>query len=479
MSQSCPSVEIAVGQICQIISDPPNIEVVVNGPVPHCLTKSVRVRKGHWQIRQVGNFTTFKRAAKALASLVDCQKIQMKLLPLLVHPSAFFGEKCCIHPSDVHTKTEPKLSSTSASSKSCSNSTVSCTASLDSHSQGNISLLNHSQLQAVEAAISHQLTLIHGPPGTGKTFVACSVVQRICSHGLLKSGEAILVTAETNMVVDNLTRQLLQMGLRVVRVGGKGQISGDILSTSLEQQIEMKHVELGKTKHKSHFPDSKVAKEILRGAQIVATTCAGAGDSLLIHSSLSFPFVIIDEATLVTEPVSLIDMVRGCQQLVLIGDSQQLSPTLPNSASADHSHELTVTLFHRMMRVLPPLFLDVQHRMHPKLACFPSTEFYSGKLKSKASLLRRHFQLISGLNDNRAVFINITSKEERVGTSFRNLKEARVITDIVRYLLDSKVSPLELTVLTPYTGQVHCIREAIACDACHINVCTVDSFQGR
>ena len=101
-----------MGQICQIISDPPNIEVVVNGPVPHCLTKSASVRKGHWQIRLVGNVTTFKRAAKALASLVDCQKIPMKLLPLLVHPSAFFGEKCCIHPSDVHTKTEPKLSST-------------------------------------------------------------------------------------------------------------------------------------------------------------------------------------------------------------------------------------------------------------------------------------------------------------------------------------------------------------------------------
>ena len=48
---------------------------------------------------------------------------------------------------------------------------------------------------------------------------------------------------------------------------------------------------------------------------------------------------------------------------------------------------LGVSLFSRLIAGgLQPLLLDEQYRMHPKIAEFPSTQFYGGKLKSNSSL---------------------------------------------------------------------------------------------
>ena len=47
-------------------------------------------------------------------------------------------------------------------------------------------------------------------------------------------------------------------------------------------------------------------------------------------------------------------------------------------------------------------------------------------------------------------------------------------------LLSCEVSPLEIAVLTPYSGQVRCIRDKLSTVApSQLEVCTVDSFQGR
>jgi superfamily I DNA and/or RNA helicase len=37
-------------------------------------------------------------------------------------------------------------------------------------------------------------------------------------------------------------------------------------------------------------------------------------------ASLSFSTVLIDEATQATEPASLVPLMRGCEQLILVGD---------------------------------------------------------------------------------------------------------------------------------------------------------------
>lgn len=72
--------------------------------------------------------------------------------------------------------------------------------------------------------------------------------------------------------------------------------------------------------------EREAAQEIITAAEVVCATCVTAGGDLL--ASCHFSFVLVDEATQSTESATLIPIVRGCHTLVLIGDQQQLPPTI-------------------------------------------------------------------------------------------------------------------------------------------------------
>ena len=457
------SFPVALGCITHISKHPANITVAVEEPVPLCLKRSATLCKGHWELGLLGNVTIFNRSMKVLSLLADSKTQSTSLLSLLVHSDGFppLVTLDSMQINTVHTLKQDVI-------------TCSREISLDTS-------FNEVQKMAVVAGLNQRLTLVHGPPGTGKTHVACAIV----SH-CVKQSQKVLVVAETNMAVDNLTRRLLELGIRILRIGNLLQISPDVRHASIDHQIEMKRLQTGKDKSRSPFPNPKLAKEIIELAEVVATTCAGAGDPLL--KSFSFSFVLIDEATQVTEPVSLIPIVLKSQQLVLIGDPQQLSPTIPlmkhttprDSEEGIEVNDLSLTLFHRFYQVLPSIFLEEQHRMHPSLALFPSKHFYGGKLKSAAVLNERQPLHIPWINkDKPSVFINASSNEKRVGTSFCNIKEAKMVVQVVKSLLNNEVSPLEIVVLTPYIGQVHSVREELSPLTTKVEISTIDRFQGR
>lgn len=69
------------------------------------------------------------------------------------------------------------------------------------------------------------------------------------------------------------------------------------------------------------------------------------------------------------------------QSLVMVGDPQQLPPTV--RCQEAERLGLGLSLFERVQAMgLKPLLLDTQYRMHPKLAEFPSAKFYKGLLAS-------------------------------------------------------------------------------------------------
>lgn len=67
-------------------------------------------------------------------------------------------------------------------------------------------------------------------------------------------------------------------------------------------------------------------REILTEADIVCSTLSGAGHELL--SDIEFEMVIIDEAAQSIELSSLIPLKYGCSRCVMVGDPQQLPPTV-------------------------------------------------------------------------------------------------------------------------------------------------------
>ena len=468
LSSEVFSTPVAIGCIIEVSTNPANILVEILEPVPLCLKRSAQCRQGHWQLVLIGNVTSFNRSLKALTTLRENPSCTA-LLPLLVHSRSMMNTKAA----DNSRTSEPKTTDEPA-------------ASTEQFSVQPMSLLNSSQQEAVSAALKQRLTLIHGPPGTGKTHVACEIVQQRLARD---KENPLLVVAETNLAVDNLCEKLLGLGIRVVRIGRLEHISPALRGISLEGQIEKKRIHEGRDKQKSTFPNKKVTMSILNAAQVVATTCSGAGDPNV--RGRNFPFVIIDEATQVTEPTSLIPLVYCCQQLTLIGDPEQLTPTLPVAQKPLDSYselmdvsELSVSLFHRLQKLLPSTFLAEQHRMHPELAVFPSRKFYGGRLLTAScrhqqqSVFQEEIPVLDTCKP--IVFVTVSEREKRIGTTFCNPAEAKALASVVKYLINRKVSLQQIAILTPYLGQLKCIQEECQSEKIYpVKPHTIDSFQGR
>ena len=473
---------IALGCLSRVSRSPGAISVAIPEPVPSCIKRSAQLQVGFWCLTLVGNVTSFKRSSKALERLENSPDITSILISQDAFPPQVQREEM---------ELEFNLESIDRESGPSTNGPLENPYKKRRHCNActNRAHFNKSQEDAIYSALNQRLTLIHGPPGTGKTFVASEIIHQMCHiRGRDRDEEdrksKILVAAETNNAVDNLTRKLVALNILVVRVGKLSLISKDIHEHTLDRQVEMKRVELGKDR-KGEFQYPKLKKEILQSADVIATTCSGAGDMDL--KDFTFPFILVDEATQAIEPVSLISIAKSCRQLVLIGDPKQLAPTLPkNQNSPENNSEiiprfdaLRVTLFHRLYRRLEPLFLEVQHRMHPYISFFPSCVFYSGKLKNGVTKDEREPPQLKFLHKDRPiVFIDVESQESR-GRSKKNVSEAKVVVKIIEKLMaTTTVSLDDIAILTPYDEQVRCIKDGLEFVA-KVEVCSIDGFQGK
>ncbi len=323
--------------------------------------------------------------------------------------------------------------------------------------------LNESQRRAASACMDQRLTLVQGPPGTGKTTVAVQVVRLWVSTLRIKP---VLVSADSNVAVDNMGVALLAAGLNVVRLGRPDAICAEL---------------------HARMPDALGGNEAIGEADVVLATCVGSGgDSISRHA---FAAVLIDEVAQSTEPSTIIPVTRGCRQLVLVGDHKQLRPTVLSDDAARRG--LSLSLFERLLgHGLAPHLLDTQYRMHPSLAEFASKAFYRGRLASGVGADAR--PRLAGFRwpseSTALALVPSSAAEEGSGSSSkRNPGEADAVVAIVAAVLGAgELSPSQLGVVTPYAAQVSLIRNRLfavaglpAAAARHIEVKSVDGFQGR
>ena len=396
--------------------------------------------------------------------------------------------------------------------------------------------LNQSQMQAVRTVLQKPLSLIQGPPGTGKTVTSASLIYHLSKQG---TGQ-VLVCAPSNIAVDQLAEKVSKTGLKVVRVAAKSRETAASSVDHLSLHIIVQHaVDIpGKKELKKYqklkeevgllsaqdqkrylFLRNQAEQEILQSADVICTTCVGAGDPRL--QNFRFRQILIDEATQAMEAECLIPIVLGAKQLVLVGDHCQLGPVVMCKKAAKAG--LTQSLFERLVLIgLRPLRLQVQYRMHPALSEFPSRMFYEGTLQNGVDGSERTFRDMdmpwidpsrpmmfmvntgseemsaSGKDFPKQAFtslkfelipscyLNIHTSIMCIGTSFLNRTEAKSVETFCTSLLRNGVTPNQIGVITPYEGQRAFLvlymqrngpmRSELYRD---IEVASVDSFQGR
>ncbi len=72
----------------------------------------------------------------------------------------------------------------------------------------------------------------------------------------------------------------------------------------------------------------KAQFEVLQDAQVICTTLSGAGHSTLQDAQLDFDVIIIDEAAQAIELSTLVPLKFTCKRCILVGDPNQLPPTV-------------------------------------------------------------------------------------------------------------------------------------------------------
>ena len=139
----------------------------------------------------------------------------------------------------------------------------------------------------------------------------------------------VLVCAPSNVAVDQLTEKIHRTGLRVVRIASKAReaVTSSVEHLSLHTMVRNldtpEWAELQKyQKLRDNMGDltavdakryrqlrSKAEREILQAADVICTTCVGAGDPRL--TNFRFRQVLIDESTQAMEAECFIPIVLG------------------------------------------------------------------------------------------------------------------------------------------------------------------------
>lgn len=96
--------------------------------------------------------------------------------------------------------------------------------------------LNRSQAAAVRLATQQTLTLWQGPPGSGKTRTIVHLLSVLRSV-TKRTGARLLVSAGSNVAVDNVAAGLRQVGLAVVRVGQPGKVAAGLQDITLDALV--------------------------------------------------------------------------------------------------------------------------------------------------------------------------------------------------------------------------------------------------
>jgi DNA replication ATP-dependent helicase Dna2 len=308
---------------------------------------------------------------------------------------------------------------------------------------------NDAQNEAVNQALNAEdFSLVHGPPGTGKTYTIATLIR-----AFVERGDRVLLSAFTNRAVDNALEALREQGYEdIVRVGTETGVRPDMQDLRLD---------------KSGDPGERAAA--LRSAPVVAATTATCGSRIL--REMEFDAVLVDEASQLTEPDTLAAINRG-ERFVLVGDHEQLPPVVRSGG------RLSKSLFERLHETYPDasVMLDQQYRMSQRIQAFSSTEFYDGQLRPATGEVAGQRLADLGVETGGAVQDGVTFHDVP-GTDDAHVdpEEADRVADVVTEYVDAGLDPSEVGVIAPFRAQVAEIGRRTPED---VAVDTVDRFQG-
>ena len=356
--------------------------------------------------------------------------------------------------------------------------------------------LNEFQLKAVENGLCDlPLQIIHGPPGTGKTTTIVELIKTLRKQGL-----SIIASAPSNAAVDHLAQQLLNNGLKVLRLGNtakvnkvvwehtpEGILSDDKYSRKIKR-LKIQAAEYRKMAHQYKRSFGKSEREqrkllfnevyairdqirnlstsylaqFFEAADVVLGTPIGLMDKMLVGKKFDVAF--LDEAGQCIEPMAWL-VLEKANRAILSGDHLQLPPTVI-SEEAGRKGLATSVLERAIDAGVQRDLLGMQYRMTPEIAGFSSRYFYEGKLQTHAESVPESMIFYDTAG------AGFDEKRLENSRSTANPEELRIVRENAENWIEKGQSAV---FISPYSSQVELAKEELK----DIEVSTIDAFQGQ
>jgi hypothetical protein len=198
---------------------------------------------------------------------------------------------------------------------------------------------------------------------------------------------------------------------------------------------------------------------VLKDKAVVGMTITGASINRDLLLELQPSIVIVEEAAEVLEPQLLAALGQHVQPLIMIGDHQQLPPSVESHDLVVHYH-FDVSMMERLIKNdLPFVTLTQQGRMRPELAMM-LTDIYPD-LTTNATVVTDASRPAPRCVVKSLFFWDHTDPEEG-DRGYCNPGEADRAAKLALYFVSQGYSPSRITVLAAYARQVEIIRDRVA-----------------
>ncbi|MCC6738421.1 MAG: ATP-binding protein [Planctomycetia bacterium] len=382
--------------------------------------------------------------------------------------------------------------------------------------------LDPSQQSTLRTCLTHQITFLWGPPGTGKTHTLARLLAL-----LAVSGQQVIATTIANAAVDQLAFKLIEALEQVGADGSRLLDEGKVLRFGRPQLAEV-------TAERRLYPNEKLIQD-LRGklhaamvahravpasrmeerarlqlvvnrlrddlrlatrktileARVVLTTAVQVclEDTFWETNASS---MVVDEASMMPIPTLICMAAIPRTRLVIAGDFRQLGPIAisQSQVSLEWLHRDAFSLAGVEQQTDRPgvSMIRQQKRMHQRICDLINRPFYEGRLETQVDDRTVRARAVPPAPGEPVVWIALRPRGEgevahTQSGSRTNERSAGVVMHLVRQLLTHQVVE-HLGVITPYRDQVSLLKRLLRDTQLprlvsdRVRIGTVHAFQG-
>ena len=324
---------------------------------------------------------------------------------------------------------------------------------------GAIAGLNATQEQALSLPFTHRLSLIEGPPGTGKTHLLGWILIALILHAQEEGKPLrIAVSALTHQAID----QVLAKVVALVEQHGL-------------QGFPARCFKLGRWDLTEHGVDPLEDVETLIESPYAIVGATGFGLYQLFEGRTGafpqvFDWVVFDEASQMLIPQALLSMLYGKGNFLFAGDTEQLPPIVLSDGKEEEMGTRDSVLSYLLGQYdsAHRIRLDRTYRMNEDLCAFPSSMWYDGELRADAG--NAHNRLALQHTDHRDLLDRVLDPTKPVVLLMvdhqdrhqKSDEEIEITTELAhRLIAEHGLDPDQIALISPHRAQNNATAERL------------------